>query len=727
MPKTKTTPNSLQHPSPLTASAPPPFRGAPQGRVLSHALFIILLTLISSTPAQSSDKIPLFNGKDLDGWSWHTDSKHADVKHEDVWSVHDGLLHCKGSPPGYIQTDKTYTSFLLHVEWRFIKEGNGGVLIRKTGEDKVWPKSLECQLLSKNAGDIWNIDNFPATLDQSRTHGRQTVKLLPTNEKPVSAKEWNTYDILMDGHDLTLRVNGVVQNTAKDVEIVNGNILLQSEGGEIEYQNIWIVPLPDEGMDKSLMKGWHQLGSGTWTVEDGAIVGRHRALDKDYGHLVSDSSYKDFKATFKVKCLAGNSGWYFHSHPEGLTMHGIQAEVDEKKNNGGLYESYGRQWLPGSPPPPDIQSKSFKPQDWNDYTVESKDNHITVTINNITTSDLIDEQSPKEGVFALQLHTGDGEVLFKDIAIEGKPLPTATASLSPSPLVGEGRGEGLAPHPKDPSLSNEIESRSLTLFNSLTPEQKSRALLAYDDKQRNDQTFTPGLRAGIPLKDLTDDQRTQALNLLTLFTSDYGKQKSLAIANQDAKQGGINKYFLAFFGQPGKNQTFAWRIAEHHLTLVDIEFQNGHPTSFGPILLGANPSTLFDEDEDAMIALYHSLTIPEAATVFEHGAGASSAPLGLAGVPVYSLSPDAQAKVKAVLDSRLRFFSPDIKNRITTLIENQGGLTQMKLAFYGQAEKKCRDGGKWDFKLGNANFLCDYENSRGHIHMSLKATDPSHP
>ena len=65
-----------------------------------------------------------------------------------------------------------------------------------------------------------------------------------------------------------------------------------------------------------------------------------------------------------------------------------------------------------------------------------------ITINNITTSDLTDEQSPKEGVFALQLHTGDGEVLFKDIAIEGKPLPTATASLSPSPLVGEGRGEG---------------------------------------------------------------------------------------------------------------------------------------------------------------------------------------------------------------------------------------------------------------------------------------------
>ena len=44
----------------------------------------------------------------------------------------------------------------------------------------------------------------------------------------------------------------------------------------------------------------------------------------------------------------------------------------------------------------------------------------------------------------------------------------------------------------------------------------------------------------------------------------------------------------------------------------------------------------------------------------------------------------------------------------------------MNVAFWGTADKRCRDGGKWDFKLGNANFLCDYENQRKHIHMSMK-------
>ena len=44
----------------------------------------------------------------------------------------------------------------------------------------------------------------------------------------------------------------------------------------------------------------------------------------------------------------------------------------------------------------------------------------------------------------------------------------------------------------------------------------------------------------------------------------------------------------------------------------------------------------------------------------------------------------------------------------------------MKLAYFGNADRRCADGGKWDFKLGGDAFLCDYENTRGHIHMAMK-------
>ncbi|HUT11913.1 MAG TPA: DUF1080 domain-containing protein [Thermoguttaceae bacterium] len=63
----------------------------------------------------------------------------------------------------------------------------------------------------------------------------------PTNEKPQG--EWNDYEIIVQGGDLTLKVNGLVQNEATEVLEVSGPIGLQSEGAPIEYRNIRLVPL----------------------------------------------------------------------------------------------------------------------------------------------------------------------------------------------------------------------------------------------------------------------------------------------------------------------------------------------------------------------------------------------------------------------------------------------------------------------------------------------------
>src|SRR5207237_10056974 len=98
-------------------------------------------------------------------------------------------------------------------------------------------------------------------------------------------------------------------------------------------------------------------------------------------------------------------------------------------------------------------------------------------------------------------------------------------------------------------------------------------------------------------------------------------------------------------------------------------------------------------------------------------------PIGDASATIGDLSADAQAKVKDVFQQRLEFFSPEIQQRINAIVEKDGGLSAMNMIFYGEATKRCADGGKWDFKLGNANFLCDYENTRGHIHLSMKASE----
>jgi Domain of Unknown Function (DUF1080) len=161
-----------------------------------------------------------------------------------VWNVKDGVLHCKGHPIGYLRTTEDFTNFVVTVEWRFdpaLGAGNSGVLVRMTGPDKVWPKSVEAQLDSGNAGDIWNIDEVPMQVDPTRTQGRRTVKLQPSSEKPLG--EWNRYVITVDGGELKLEVNGVLQNEAHWLEEVPGKILLQSEGAPIEFRKIEIVPI----------------------------------------------------------------------------------------------------------------------------------------------------------------------------------------------------------------------------------------------------------------------------------------------------------------------------------------------------------------------------------------------------------------------------------------------------------------------------------------------------
>lgn len=197
-----------------------------------------LTTLLTANPnsrPQFGEPIQLFNGKDLDGWGHFLNGGERDA----VWSVKDGILRCEGKPAGYLFTKAHFTNFELTLEWRgdpSVGPGNSGVLLRMQAPHKVWPKSIEAQLQSNSAGDIWNIGNFPMVVDASRTSGRHTQKLLPSNEKPLGG--WNHYRIRLDGSRLTLTVNGQVQNTAQWCAELPGPVGLQSEGVPIEFRNI---------------------------------------------------------------------------------------------------------------------------------------------------------------------------------------------------------------------------------------------------------------------------------------------------------------------------------------------------------------------------------------------------------------------------------------------------------------------------------------------------------
>lgn len=173
-----------------------------------------------------------------------------------------------------------------------------------------------------------------------------------------------------------------------------------------------------ELFDGKTLKGWHTLPGGTWTVEDGTIVGRSPATDERHGLLVSDRTYKDFVLDVTFKSIRGNSGIYFRTDVVGGIegVRGFQAEVHPKDDIGGLYETNGRAWV--VKPTADQVSRYYKPNAWNTMRITAKGRDITVTVNGIVSAELKNDPGNTVGNIALQLHGGqDMLVMFKNVRI----------------------------------------------------------------------------------------------------------------------------------------------------------------------------------------------------------------------------------------------------------------------------------------------------------------------
>lgn len=217
------------------------------GAVLAAAPFVSSSEMgsgrVAVAPKPSNQEIELFNGRDLSGWEHFLVDDGA--KMEDVWSVGDGILVCKGEPRGHLHTDRDYEDYRLVVEWRWPEEpGNSGVLMRITGEPAMLPNSVEAQLQSGNAGDMYGFQGFKIGGDPDRLSeisiGWRLGKIEGNENDPG---EWNRYEITVQGDQITLVVNGKTVNQATGCDVRPGRIGLQSEGGVIHFRTVTLTPL----------------------------------------------------------------------------------------------------------------------------------------------------------------------------------------------------------------------------------------------------------------------------------------------------------------------------------------------------------------------------------------------------------------------------------------------------------------------------------------------------
>jgi hypothetical protein len=165
------------------------------------------------------------------------------------------------------------------------------------------------------------------------------------------------------------------------------------------------------------LTGWTIYGTELWYVEDGLLV-CESGPDKEYGYLGTVKKYKNFDLTLDFKQGAdGNSGVFFRSSIEGTRITGWQAEVAPPGHNtGGIYESYGREWL--IKPDPELD-KYLKFGDWNTMRLVVNGDLVETYLNGHKMISLRDEKIGKAtGIIALQIHSGGGiKVYWKNINI----------------------------------------------------------------------------------------------------------------------------------------------------------------------------------------------------------------------------------------------------------------------------------------------------------------------
>jgi len=169
--------------------------------------------------------VPLFNGRDLAGWTTQGG--------ESKWRVVNGVL-TNAASGGNLVTTRKFDDFKLHLEFRVPKGGNSGVYLRGRYEVQVEDSGDRPELLPVNVGGVYGF--LPPSENASRRPG-----------------EWQTYDITLVGRRVTVVLNGrtviadqiipgITGGALDSEEGTPGPILLQGDHTPVEFRNVVITP-----------------------------------------------------------------------------------------------------------------------------------------------------------------------------------------------------------------------------------------------------------------------------------------------------------------------------------------------------------------------------------------------------------------------------------------------------------------------------------------------------
>jgi hypothetical protein len=280
-------------------------------------------TANAAEASQADGFVPLFNGKDLTGWT--------NVNcHPSTFFVKGGEIVTTGKPTGFLRTAKQYENFELEMDWMHVNKkdvGNSGLFVWGDPIPAVgtgYTRGIEVQVLvnleyrdkksnavtASSHGDLFSI--WGATCTPDRPHPTGWARCLPSENRAKGGGEWNHYKVVANNGVIKLSVNGKEVSGVSKCNPRKGYLALESEDAECHFKNIKIKelpttkPKPEECADEddgyvSLfsgldLKGW-TAENGKWKASGGRLIAAGEVPAKSKGELVLTAGGTDVTAT----------------------------------------------------------------------------------------------------------------------------------------------------------------------------------------------------------------------------------------------------------------------------------------------------------------------------------------------------------------------------------------------------------------------------------------------
>ena len=288
---------------------------------------------------------------------------------------------------------------------------------------------------------------------------------------------------------------------------------------------------------------------------------------------------------------------------------------------------------------------------------------------------------------------------------------------------------------------------AMQFLQSLTPEQKEKAQLLFDNEERYNWHYVPRERKGIPLKELTDKQVAIAMELLHTALSDTGFAKTTAIiklenvlreienASPDYRNPG--NYYFTIFGNPA-DSIWGWRLEGHHVSL-NFSSQGNQLISGTPGFLGANPALVLSgpqrglqilKDETSLgFELLHSLTAEQkqkaiinakAPSDIITGANRKAVIKSLQGITYNELSSEQQKIFLRLVSSYTHRYKSSLASKMMHDIE-EAGLHNLRFAWAGTEEEGV--GHPHYYRIQGPTIIIEYDNTQNnanHVHTVVR-------